>query len=74
MSEYDLIIRGGTVVTAADTVKADVGIRSGRIAAVAEKVEGGKKFIFRNLRSAAQRWPMTLKAARGRRLPAETRP
>ena len=30
MSDFDLVIRGGTVVTAADTVKADVGIQSGR--------------------------------------------
>jgi dihydroorotase-like cyclic amidohydrolase len=45
MSDFDLVIRGGTVVTAADTVKADVGIRSGRIATVAQKIEGGTKVI-----------------------------
>ena len=42
MPEFDLAIRGGTVVTAADTFRADIGIRDGRIAAVAEKVEGAR--------------------------------
>jgi dihydropyrimidinase len=45
MSDFDLVIRGGTVVTAADTVKADLGIRSGRISSVAAKIEGGRKEI-----------------------------
>ena len=45
MSDFDLVIRGGTVVTAADTVKADVGISSGRISSVAAKIEGGRKEI-----------------------------
>ena len=33
--EFDLIIRGGTVVTAADVGKCDIGVRDGRIAALA---------------------------------------
>ena len=45
MSDYDLVIRGGTVVTAADTVRADVGIRDGTIVAVADRIEGGAKVI-----------------------------
>lgn len=45
MSDYELVIRGGTVVTASDTVKADVGIRAGRIAAVAESLPDGAKTI-----------------------------
>jgi dihydropyrimidinase len=45
MSEYDLVIRGGTVVTAADTVRADVGIRGGRIVSVAESLTGGAKEV-----------------------------
>src|SRR3984885_7377279 len=45
MSDFDLVIRGGTVVTAADAVKADIGIRSGKIATVSQKLEGGKKVI-----------------------------
>src|SRR6201989_2459719 len=45
MSDFDLVIRGGTVVTAGDTVKADVGICSGRISSVATMIEGGRKEI-----------------------------
>ena len=33
---YDTVIRGGTVVTAADTVRCDVGIRDGQIVALAD--------------------------------------
>lgn len=38
MADFDLAIRGGTVVTATDTLRADLGIRAGRIAAVAERI------------------------------------
>ncbi len=41
MPEFDLIVRGGTVVTACDQFAADIGIRAGRIAAIAERLEGG---------------------------------
>ena len=41
MSEFDLIVRGGTVVTASDQFAADIGIRAGRIAALADRLEGG---------------------------------
>ncbi len=37
---FDLVVRGGTVVTGADTVRADIGIRGGRIAAIADQLEG----------------------------------
>ena len=40
MSDFDLVIRGGTVATACDTFRADIGIRSGRIAALADRLEG----------------------------------
>jgi dihydropyrimidinase len=33
--EFDLIIRGGTVVTAADVGKCEIGVKDGRIAALA---------------------------------------
>ncbi len=33
--EFDLVIRGGTVVTAADVGKSDIGVKDGRIAALA---------------------------------------
>jgi dihydropyrimidinase len=42
MEKYDLVVRGGTVVTASDTVKADIGIRDGRIVAVAEEIKTGR--------------------------------
>ena len=40
MAEFDLVVRGGTVVTGSDTVRADVGIRGGRIAAIADSLGG----------------------------------
>lgn len=40
MADYDLVVRGGTVVTGSDTMRADIGIRDGRIAALGEKLEG----------------------------------
>ncbi|MBI5131827.1 MAG: dihydropyrimidinase [Rhodopseudomonas palustris] len=50
MEAYDLVVRGGTVVTASDTIKADIGIRDGRIIAVAETITtGGETFDARGL-------------------------
>lgn len=40
MSDFDLAIRGGTVVTATDIMRADVGITGGRIAAIADTLAG----------------------------------
>ena len=45
MPEFDLAIRGGTVVTAGDTVRADVGVRGGLIAAVAERIADAGRTI-----------------------------
>lgn len=42
---FDLVIRGGTVATAADVVKADVGVRDGRVVAIAERLTGGDTSI-----------------------------
>jgi dihydropyrimidinase len=44
-AEFDLVIRGGTVATAADTVRCDVGIRGGRIVALAESLPPGAEEI-----------------------------
>ena len=38
---FDTVIHGGTLVTASDSFPADIGIRDGRIAALAERIEGG---------------------------------
>ncbi len=45
MATYDLAIRGGTVVTAADVTRCDVGIKDGRIAILADKVDDAAKVI-----------------------------
>jgi dihydropyrimidinase len=42
---YDMVIRGGTVVTAADTMRADVGIRGGKVVALAADLEKGGEEI-----------------------------
>src|SRR5258707_15763721 len=45
MSDFDLVIANGTVATASDTFKADVGIRNGRIVALAAGLTGGSQTI-----------------------------
>ncbi|WP_375462750.1 dihydropyrimidinase [uncultured Methylobacterium sp.] len=45
MPAFDLAIRGGTVVTATDTIRADVGVRGGRIAAVADRIADAARVI-----------------------------
>jgi dihydropyrimidinase len=45
MADFDLVIRGGTVVTAADSMCCDVGIRDGRIAALADGLDAGGREI-----------------------------
>ena len=43
MADFDLVVRGGTVVTAADTYRADIGIRDGRIVTIGEGLDGAEK-------------------------------
>lgn len=45
MQTFDTIIRGGTVATASDTFKCDVGIREGRIAALGEDLGAASEII-----------------------------
>lgn len=45
MADYDLVIRGGTVVTASDISRCDIGINGGRVVALAETITGGAKEI-----------------------------
>ncbi len=42
---FDLVIRGGTIVTAADTVRADVGISGGISRSVGLDLDRGAKEI-----------------------------
>ena len=43
MTDFDLTIRNGTIVTAADTLKGDIGIKAGKIVALAEKLPVGTR-------------------------------
>ena len=45
MAELNLVIRGGTVVTAAGTSRCDVGVRDGRIVTLADSLTGGSEVI-----------------------------
>ena len=45
MPEFDLAIRGGTVVTAADVTRCDIGISHGRIAALASEINDASGVI-----------------------------
>ncbi|MCC6609922.1 MAG: dihydropyrimidinase [Burkholderiales bacterium] len=45
MQDFDLTIRNGTVVTAADTFPADVGVKDGQIAALAKGLAPGRRDI-----------------------------
>ena len=45
MSQFDLIIRGGTVATASDTFSADIAINEGKIAAIGAGLAGADREI-----------------------------
>ena len=45
MSDFDLIVSGGTIATASDTFQSDIGITNGRIVALAEGLNGAKATI-----------------------------
>lgn len=45
MSDFDLIIRNGTVVTASDLMRCDIGVRVGKVVALAEHLEGARQII-----------------------------
>ncbi|MDQ2079973.1 dihydropyrimidinase [Xanthobacteraceae bacterium Astr-EGSB] len=45
MSEFDLIIRGGTVATASDVFRADIGITGGKIVQIGERLGGGAEVV-----------------------------
>ncbi|MBT7665265.1 MAG: dihydropyrimidinase, partial [Rhodospirillaceae bacterium] len=45
MSNFDLLIRNGTIATAADTFKADVAVKDGRIVALGEDLGAADREI-----------------------------
>ncbi|SOC22912.1 dihydropyrimidinase [Stappia indica] len=45
MYRFDLIVRGGTIATASDVFRADIGIRNGRIAQIGEALTGDCEVI-----------------------------
>jgi dihydropyrimidinase len=45
MSDHDLVVRGATVVTATDTMRADIGIRDGRIVTLADSLPATGRVI-----------------------------
>ena len=51
MAEFDLVIRGGTVATAADSFVADLGVRGGRIVAMGAALGRGRDEL-----DAAGKW------------------
>ena len=64
MSEFDLVIRGAMVVTAADGVRCDVGVRGGRVAALGERlgegaqeIDGTGRYLLPGLNDAHVHWP-----------------
>ena len=42
MADFDLIVKGGTVATASDVFAADIGVRDGRIAAMADNLSSAR--------------------------------
>ncbi|MEI8144624.1 MAG: dihydropyrimidinase [Alphaproteobacteria bacterium] len=45
MPEFDVAIRGGTIVTASDTIRCDIGIRDGRIARLDASITDAARII-----------------------------
>ena len=45
MNAFDLVVKGGTVATASDTFRCDIGVRDGRVAAMADDLDGGAETI-----------------------------
>ncbi len=45
MADYETVIRNTTIATAADVVKGDIGITGGRVVALGERLDKGRKEI-----------------------------
>ncbi|MSO54183.1 MAG: hypothetical protein EXQ90_03515 [Rhodospirillales bacterium] len=53
MAEFDLVIRGGTVVTAADTAACDIGVKDGVVHALAKSLGRGRREIVAQAQTEA---------------------
>ena len=49
--EFDLVVRNAVVITASEEMRCDIGVRAGRIVALAETLSAGRREI-----DAAGRW------------------
>jgi len=45
MAQYDLVVRNGTLATASDVFRADIGVLAGRIATIGAKLSAGRREI-----------------------------
>ena len=45
MTTYDVVIRNGTVVTAAETTQCDIGIRNGKVVTLADSLDDADRVI-----------------------------
>src|SRR5258708_18999736 len=45
MAEYDLVVRNGTLATASDVFRADIGVIDGRVVTIGAKVGAGRREI-----------------------------
>jgi dihydropyrimidinase len=45
VAQLDLAIRSGTIVTASEEFRADIGIRDGRVVSIADRIEGAMREI-----------------------------
>src|SRR5258707_8824852 len=45
MAEYDLVVRNGTLATASDVFRADIGVVDGRVVTIGAKVGAGRREI-----------------------------
>ena len=58
MTTFDLVVKGGTVATAADVFTADIGVTAGRIAALGHALAGAATGYTPFEGLAVQGWPV----------------
>jgi len=45
MAEFDLVVRNGEVATGTGVARCDIGVKEGRIVALAERIAGGGRVV-----------------------------